>query len=102
MDLDEFRAAHPPKKEKEIKLLGSPPPRTTVMGPHRPVKNMSNLDAGLCPICQAMVKEVGPKSKLDFRIVFYVCVENESHRFSRAELDRVEPSAVQKEAWAAL
>jgi hypothetical protein len=99
MDLEEFRAAHPPKPPQ------SDPPRGVVMGPNprieRPVSNFTtNLDAGLCPICRAMVKEVAPAAKLDFRIVFYVCVENKFHRFQRPELERQEPSQVQKDAWA--
>lgn len=110
MELDEFKAAHPIKKQtpystsKIIDLPDEPviPHRPTVMGPHRPLKNMSNLDAGLCPICQGMVKEVAPAVKRDFRIVNYVCVENDTHRFCRSELDRKEPSKVQQEAWASL
>lgn len=108
MELDEFKAAHPIKKQvpysPAIDRVDPPsiPMRPCVMGPHRPLKNMSNLDAGLCPICSAMVKEVAPAVKRDFRIVNYVCVENNTHRFCRSELDRTEPSRVQTEAWASL
>lgn len=103
MDLEEFKAAHPIKPKPAPVETVAGDERMVYMGPaRRPHSYTSNLDAGFCPICMAMVKEVGPSSKIDFRIVFYVCVENKHHRFSRPELERKEPSAIQKEAWAAL
>jgi hypothetical protein len=84
---------------EELRQAISPP-----SAPQRctPTINMSNLDAGLCPRCSAMVKEIAPRARLDFRIAYYVCVENSEHRFSKVELDRKGPSPVQLEAWAGL
>ena len=96
MDYNEFKAEH--KKEPESRVLIPIERAMVVMGPKRNVV-MSDLDAGLCPYCQAMVKEVATGSKMDFRIVHWVCVENEHHRFIRPDMARTKPSQVQEEAW---
>ena len=85
-------------------------PQMTVMGPTNYKFNVDKafsveankkaLDAGRCPICNGLLAEVAPGGKYDFRIVFYVCCNDNYHRFSRPELDRKGPSAIQEAAWA--
>jgi len=97
MTLEEFKTSRLPKPIPFVKAHENEE-RLIVMGPTRSLaqKNMSHLDAGLCPLCNAMVKEVAaPIPRIDFRVVFYVCVEDSNHRFSRPELTRMHPSAVQ-------
>lgn len=104
MDHEEFKAKH--RKTEEPSKVHIPIERAMiVLGPKReskPIGNWSNLDAGLCPHCSAMVKEVAPASKMDFRVVYYVCVENQHHRFIRPEPTRQKPSQVQIDAWKTL
>ena len=109
MDYQEFKSEHRKPDDGDDTFVESidrvriPIERAMiVLGPKKEAKktaNFSNLDAGLCPHCSAMVKEVAPASKIDFRVVYYVCVENEHHRFIRPEPTRQKPSQVQIDAW---
>lgn len=105
MDYSEFKDEHPKDEFEPTHKIWIPIDRAmVVLGPKKsdPPMKMSNLDAGLCPLCGAMLKETAPPMKRDFRIVSYVCTENGAHRYQRNELERTKPSQVQVEAWEGL
>jgi|SRR3972149_4528076 len=78
MDYDEFFSTG------ELSISKIPDPKVIHMGPALNPKtttiNYANLRAGLCPVCQAIVREV-PNAISDGMTTQVQCVENRDHFF---------------------
>lgn len=81
MTLEELKQEHA-ESICDLTSMVSKKPNMVQMGPSpiKSVPNFSNIDAGLCPYCMAIVKDVTPSSPHDQRIVHWQCIENASHK----------------------